>query len=124
MLQRSAIALLIIYGVAGLTSCGAFKAEHDKSALHAREKILRDNLYQLRKMIDVYGADRAALPQSLDDLVKAGFLREIPDDPMTGKKDWKIDIGDDPNQPGKKGIANVRSASTAKSSEGTPYSEW
>lgn len=124
MLQRAAHALLIIAAVASLAACGAAKLENDRSVLRAREQILRDNLYQLRKTIDLYTADRAALPQSLDDLIKAGFLREIPDDPMTGKKDWKIFIGEDPNAAGKTGIDNVRSASNAKSSEGTPYSEW
>ncbi|HYG83096.1 MAG TPA: hypothetical protein VD861_22050 [Pyrinomonadaceae bacterium] len=127
MLRRAAITILIIAAVTSLASCGARKDEktdYDRNVVRARETVLRDNLYQLRKTIDLYAADRAALPQSLDDLVKAGYLREIPEDPMTGKMDWKIVLGDDPNAAGRKGITNVRSASTAKSSEGTPYSDW
>jgi len=124
MLRRLIISLLIINGVLGAASCHAYK-EYDKSILRAHETILRDNLFQLRKTIDLYAADRGALPQSLDDLVKAGYLREVPDDPITEKKDWKIVIDDDPGSTkGGKGMVNVHSASTARSSRGTPYNEW
>ena len=86
---------------------------------------MRDNLFQMRKMIDQYAADKGALPQSLDDLIRAGYMHEIPVDPITQKKDWRIVMGDDPmSNEGGKGIVDVRSASTAKSSEGTSYSEW
>jgi general secretion pathway protein G len=124
MLRRLIISLLIINGVLGAASCHAYK-EYDKSVLHARETVLRDDLFQLRKTIDIYAADRGTLPQSLDDLVKAGYLREVPDDPITGKKDWEIVVGDDPDSTkGGKGIVDVHSASTARSSKGTPYNEW
>jgi general secretion pathway protein G len=124
MFRRLIVSLLIIISILCAASCRASK-EYDKSALHARETVLRDDLFQLRKIIDLYAADRGFLPQSLDDVVKAGYLREVPDDPFTGKKDWKIVIGDDPGSAkGGKGIVDVHSASTAKSSEGKPYSEW
>ncbi|MBA2732923.1 MAG: hypothetical protein H0U54_08550, partial [Acidobacteria bacterium] len=71
-----------------------------------------------------FTADRGFLPQSLDDLAKAGYVREIPIDPITDEKDWKVTMGEDPNNKGKRGIVDVHSASTAKSSEGTLYSDW
>ena len=125
MLRRLSTILLIIVSSIGTTACKDYNSESEKQVLQAREVILRDNLLQLRKMIDQYAADNSALPQSLDDLVKAGYLREVPDDPMTGKKDWKITLEAGPNAfQIRKGIVDVHSASTAKSSEGTLYSEW
>ncbi|HYG81133.1 MAG TPA: prepilin-type N-terminal cleavage/methylation domain-containing protein [Pyrinomonadaceae bacterium] len=99
--------------------------QYQKSVTHAKETVLRDNLYQMRKAIDLYGADKGKLPQSLDDLVSAGYLRELPLDPITGEKDWMVETGEDPNSlRGAQGITNVRSASPDTSTEGKPYNEW
>jgi hypothetical protein len=55
----------------------------------------------------------------------AGYIRSIPEDPMTGKRDWKVTIGEDPKlAKGPKGVVDAHSSSSAKSSGGTPYSEW
>ena len=99
--------------------------QYQKSVTHARETVLRDNLYQLRKAIDLYGADKGKLPQSLDDLVTAGYVREIPLDPITGEKDWVVETGEDASSlTGEQGVINVRSASPDPSTEGKPYNEW
>ena len=99
--------------------------QYQRSVTHARETVLRDNLYQMRKAIDLYGADKGKLPQSLDDLVAAGYLRDLPLDPITGEKDWVIETGEDPTSlTGEQGITNVHSASPDPSTEGKPYNEW
>jgi general secretion pathway protein G len=124
MFRHRTVAILLITAAVSAASCRAGKSEYDASILRARETILRDNLYQLRKSIDLYTADHDALPQSLDDLVKAGYIHDIPGDPMTERKDWKVTIGDDPGGKDKRGILDIHSASTAKSSEGKLYSDW
>ena len=117
--------LIISLVVATAASCSAFNSGYNESVMKAREAILRDDLVQVRRLIREYAADRGELPQSLDDLAKAGYIREVPEDPMTEKRDWKVIIGEDPNlAKGKRGIINIRSSSAAKSSEGTPYNEW
>jgi general secretion pathway protein G len=99
--------------------------QYQKTITHARETVLRDDLYHLRKAIDLYAADKGKLPQSLDDLVTAGYIREVPLDPITGEKDWTLESGEDPNSlTSESGITNVHSASGDTSAEGTPYSEW
>ena len=99
--------------------------QYQKSVTHARETVLRDDLYHLRKAIDLYGADKGKLPQSLDDLVSAGYIRDIPVDPMTSERDWTVETGEDPHSlTSESGIINVRSTSTDTSTQGTPYSEW
>lgn len=90
----------------------------------AREAKLRDELMAMRSVIDQYAADKGELPKSLDDLLKAGYLREIPADPITKKPDWKLILGEDPNRPGESGILDIRSSSSERSIEGQPYSEW
>jgi general secretion pathway protein G len=99
--------------------------QYQKAVLHARETVLRDDLFQMRKLIDQYAADKLQLPQSLDDLVSAGYMREIPEDPMTGERTWNVVTGDDPNSDeGGQGITDVHSTSTDTGSDGRPYSEW
>ena len=99
--------------------------QYQKSVLRARETVLRDDLFQMRKLIDQYAADKGQLPQSLDDLVTSNYLREIPEDPITGDKNWSVVTGDDATSTeGAQGITDVHSSSTDISSDGRPYSEW
>jgi general secretion pathway protein G len=91
----------------------------------ARETVLHDDLSKMRSLIDQYAADKGKLPQSLDDLVAAGYMREVPVDPITGEKDWQLVTGDDPNSTkGEQGVLDIKSVSPETSSEGTPYAEW
>ncbi len=100
---------------------------YQKSILRSKESVLKNNLFTLRTVIDEYTFDKQKAPQSLDDLVTEGYLREIPMDPITGSNQtWHIIMEDaltsvDQTQPG---IYDVRSGSDQKSLEGTPYSEW
>jgi general secretion pathway protein G len=99
--------------------------QYQKTIMHARETVLRDDLFRMRSLIDQYSADKGKLPQSLDDLVSAGYMREIPTDPITDQKDWNIVTGDDPfSTEGGSGIIDLHSSSGEVSTEGTPYSEW
>ena len=99
--------------------------QFQKTIVHAREAVLRDDLFQMRKMLEQYGADKGKLPQSLDELVAEHYLREIPEDPITQEKDWDAVVGEDPNSAdGGSGIVDVHSKSTDVGSDGRPYSEW
>ena len=95
--------------------------------LRAKEAVLKDNLHGLRSVIDQYTADKKTAPQSLEDLVDAGYYREIPEDPITASSTtWQLEFGDTALIPDQleTGIVDVHSGSTAISSEGTSYSEW
>jgi general secretion pathway protein G len=99
--------------------------QYQKTIMHARETVLRDDLFKMRSLIDQYAADKGKLPQSLDDLVSAGYMREVPNDPITDKKDWNVVTGEDPySTEGGSGITDVHSSSGDTSTLGTPYSEW
>lgn len=99
----------------------------NSAILRAKEGVLRSNLHTLRTLIDQYTADKLKAPQSLDDLVSAGYLRSIPKDPITDRNDtWQVvmeDVSLFPEQT-ETGIFDVHSGSTATSTDGTAYSEW
>ena len=76
----------------------------------------------MRSVLDQYVMDKGTRPQSLDALVKAGYLKQIPVDPMTRRNDsWVLERSNDPTKPG---IVNIRSSSRSTSRDGTAYSTW
>ena len=94
---------------------------------HAREAVLKEDLQTMRTAIDSYTMDKQKAPQSLDDLIQDGYLKSIPEDPMTHSKDtWVTDTSDamyslDETEPG---INDVHSGSDETGSDGQPYSSW
>lgn len=99
--------------------------QYQRTIMHAREAVLRDDLFKMRTLLDQYAADKGKLPQSLEDLTSERYMRELPVDPITGQADWTVVSGEDPNSTsGEQGVTDVKSSSGDVSSEGTPYSEW
>ena len=96
--------------------------------VRAREAVLRDDLYTMRKLIDEFTIDKQRPPSSLDELVGEGYLRGgIPADPFTNSNEtWRADIEDVPLSPDQatSGIVDVHSGSDEMSLDGTPYSSW
>ena len=102
---------------------------YKQSIPRARESVLRQDLFTLRQVIDQYTLDKQKAPQALDDLVSAGYMKQLPTDPFTGKNDtWKVvteeDTIADPSQTEAGGISDVHSGSDQPSSDGTAYSSW
>lgn len=101
---------------------------YQKSILRAKESLLRNNLFTLRTVIDEYTYDKGKAPQTLQDLVTEGYLRQVPIDPITGTSaSWKIVMEDaltSVNQT-EPGIFDVHSGSDQTSSlDNTAYSDW
>jgi len=94
----------------------------------AREAVLRDDLYTMRSLIDQFTLDKQRPPQTLEELVEAGYLRGgVPVDPFTGSNQtWQVELEDVPlsAQQAVPGIVDVHSGSDAVSLDGTPYSSW
>lgn len=124
---RKTIVYLILLAalVMGITIAGITGIRYQKTVLKARESVLIDNLTRLREAVKEYTLNQDTPPKSLDDLVKAGYLREIPDDPITGHKDWQVTEAELVRETTKvKGIVDVHSASLRDSSKGIPYNQW
>ena len=101
----------------------------------AKEAVLKTNLRTIREVIDQHKADKGAYPGSLEELAEKGYLRKVPNDPMTGAPDWILvyeEVSEEDIPPeteeseegGGAGIEDVHSASAELSLDGTPYSEW
>jgi len=100
---------------------------YQKTLIRSKESLLKNNLFTMRTVIDEYTIDKGKAPQSLHDLVEAGYLRAVPSDPFTGQDNtWKTIMEDGQNavNQSEPGIFDVRSGSDKTSLEGTPYSDW
>ncbi len=95
------------------------------SVQHAREVVLQENLYQMRRAIDQFATDKERLPQTIQELVDANYFREVPVDPITEVAEWNEVIGADPNSPDEEeGLIDVRSLAEGEDSGGKKYSDY
>jgi len=102
---------------------------YTRAIKQARESVLRQNLFTLRDLISQYTLDKQKAPQSLDDLIQAGYLKQLPRDPMTNAQDWQVEQMDDqtilsPDEQDQGGIDDVHSNSSQVGSDGRPYNTW
>lgn len=117
---------MIVMAIIGILATLAIPS-YVTAVKHAREAVLKEDLHIMREAISSYTMDKGKAPQSLDDLVQNGYLRAIPEDPMTHSTDtWVTDQSDamyslDESEPG---IDDVHSGSDESGSDGKPYSEW
>jgi len=93
--------------------------------INAREAVLKEDLYRFRDLIDQYYADKGRYPASLESLVEDGYMRRIPNDPITNGADWVTVAAEaEPGTEEEPGVYDVKSASENVSLSGTPYAEW
>jgi general secretion pathway protein G len=116
--------IIVIAIIAILASVAAMNYQH--SVWRAREAVLRNDLFTMRSSIDQYTLDKQKAPQSLEDLVTAGYIKSVPKDPITNEPDWVTVQEDtlmaiDQTQPG---VVDVHSASGNTSSDGSLYNTW
>lgn len=117
------IVVMIIIGTLAAIAVPAF-AHHMKVA---REAVLKEDLHTMRQAIDSYTVDKQKAPQTLDDVVTAGYLKTMPVDPVTHRADTWIGQRSDSYQnvdETSTGINDVHSSSQEASTEGPVYSTW
>jgi general secretion pathway protein G len=112
------LTILVILAAVGVVA-------YQKIQLKAKETLLKHNLQTIRRQIDQFAADKERLPQSLEELVSEGYLKEMPIDPITGQADWEVEIGEDTvSREGGQGIVDVHSRAPGVGTDGKPYSEY
>jgi len=114
------MSLLVILASIGIMA-------HVSTVQRGREAVLKQNLFQMREAIDQHYADKGKYPMTLQELVSAGYLRRVPDDPITGSVDtWQEIMSEpDPSNPSAEpGIYDVKSGAEGTALDGTPYNEW
>lgn len=98
---------------------------YQRSVQHARETVLHENLWQIRRAIDQFTADKGKLPSSVDDLVESKYLHEKPIDPIMEKAEWNEIQGDDTNsQDAAQGMVDVQSLAEGEDSTGVAYKDY
>src|SRR5690349_6844236 len=110
--------ILILIGIAA--------ANYGKFVQRAREAVLKYDLRTMRELVDHYTADKETPPQSIEDLSSAGYLRDVPVDPITNSREWSARYGSVSLVSDRvgSGIVDVNSKSTGTALDGTKYSDW
>ncbi len=117
--------IIVIAIISILASIAAANYQH--SIWRAREAVLRNDLFTMRSSIDQYTLDKQKAPQSLQDLVQAGYIKAIPKDPITNSAETWVPVQEDSltsidqTEPG---IVDVHSGSNTASTDGSAYSSW
>jgi general secretion pathway protein G len=122
------IEIIIVFTLIGIL-VGLGLPQYKYATKRAREAVLKENLFQLRKLINQYHVDKGKYPPSLQALVEEEYLRKIPVDPMTKSSETWVEVretltdeeilaGTEP------GVADVLSGSEEKSLDGTSYNTW
>ena len=120
------VELMIVMAIIGVLAVIAIPS-YMSALRRAREAVLKEDLHVMRAAIDSYTMDKQKAPQSLDDLIQEGYLKVIPEDPVThSNSTWVTDSSDalhslDQTDPG---VDDVHSGSTENGSDGQPYNTW
>ncbi|HTH00232.1 MAG TPA: type II secretion system protein [Vicinamibacterales bacterium] len=117
--------LIVIALISILATMGV--VQYRNSVQSAKEATLRTDLFRMRDAIDQYYADKAKYPASLDALVSDGYMRAIPEDPITKSADTWQTVPAEPepgNTSSDPGIYNIKSGAPGTGLDGTSYSDW
>ncbi len=127
------IELIVVVAIIGILATIAVPAMKN-APQKAREAALKEDLFTMRSCIDQYLADKGHYPPSLQALVDAGYMRRIPEDPITkSTKTWKVDYAESDQdtdlqppdeQGGGPGIIDVHSGAPGTALDGTTYADW
>ncbi len=120
------IELLIVMSIIGILA-SIVVPNYQRNLIRAREAVLMENLYQMRRAIDAYFADHISYPESLDDLVANKYIRDIPRDPFTQSTETWEEVPPTPTIEGELaegGLENVFSGSDLVGLNGIPYRDW
>lgn len=122
------IEIIIVFTLIGIL-VGLGLPQYQTAAKRAREAVLKEDLFQFRKLIDQYCQDKGKYPASLQTLVDEKYLRAVPVDPMTKSATTWVEVRetaapDEYVNPGDLGVVDVKSGSDAKALDGTLFNTW
>ena len=111
MWKKAILVGLGLLGLVLLVSEVIFPSYVD-SPREMRVRVLATDVATMPAIVGQYTLDIGKRPQSLDELVNAGYIKKIPTDPLSGRTDtWVLEWSDDPKTPG---IVGIHSAVESK----------
>ncbi|MDT9000915.1 prepilin-type N-terminal cleavage/methylation domain-containing protein [Paucibacter sp. APW11] len=117
------IELIVVMAIVALLS-SIVAPRYFASLQKSRETAMRSSLAVMRDAIDQYAADKGHYPESLQELAAARYLREIPEDPLLGKRDGWVELGPPPDAQLKGQLYDIRSGAAGRGSDGRLYADW
>lgn len=122
------IEMVIVFTLIGIL-VGLALPQYKYATKRARESVLKENLFQLRKLINQYYTDKGKYPPSLQTLVEEEYLRRIPVDPITKSSETWVEVREALTEEElyagvEPGVSDVLSGSEEKGLDGTPYNTW
>ena len=120
------VELLVVISMISLLAAMAI-VQYRNSVQSGKEAVLKTNLFRMRDAIDQYYADKGKYPASIDSLVSDGYLRAIPEDPITRSRDsWQtVPAEPDPSNPSAEpGIYDIKSGAQGQALDGSNYADW
>lgn len=117
------IELIVVLAIVGLLA-GLAAPRYLRSVDEARETTLRSNLAVMRQAIDQFAADRGRWPETLDELAQARYLRHLPEDPLTGRRDSWLALAPPPDSALPGAVGDVRSGAAGRARNGELYADW
>jgi general secretion pathway protein G len=115
------IELMVVLAVIGLLM-GVVVPRYFQHIDRAKESTLKHNLFVLRDAIDKYFADNGKYPESLVALADAKYIRAVPEDPITQRKDgWTLVA---PTNKDLDGVYDVKSSAPGNARDGSAYAQW
>ena len=116
------IELLVVFVIVGLLLSIALP-RYQSSVLRSKEAVLRQNLNTAREAIDRHYADRGRYPDSLDELLREGYLRTLPNDPLVESASAWVIVA--PRETGAAGrVHDLRSSAPGNARDGSRYEDW
>ncbi|HTL43932.1 MAG TPA: prepilin-type N-terminal cleavage/methylation domain-containing protein [Vicinamibacterales bacterium] len=120
------VELLVVISLISILAAMAL-VNYRNGVVRSQESVLKTDLFRMRDAIDQYYADKGKYPASLDALVTDGYMRAVPEDPITKSKDtWQtVPAEPDPNNPSAEpGIYDVKSGAPGAALDGSNYADW
>jgi len=118
---------LLVVATILVVLAGIGLVQYKNGKTRASEAVLKTDLFNMRDAIDQYYADKGQYPGTLDELVSAGYLRKVPDDPFTSANSTWQTIQSEPdasNPTAGPGVYDVKSGSDATALDGSKYADW
>ena len=117
------IELIVVMAIVALLA-GITAPRYFASVDRAKANSLRSSLAVMRDALDKYAADKGRYPDTLEQLVQDRYLRQVPEDPLTGSSASWVTLAPPPEADIAGRVGDVRSGAAGRALDGSLYADW